>query len=52
MKTNGFFPSLKLSSPFCTPWEFLAIALPCDKALLRLMCLGKPLVGRFGEALK
>lgn len=44
-KTDGFFPSLKLSSPFGFPWEFSAFALPCGKALLRLTCLGKPLMG-------
>lgn len=46
---DGFFlPSLNHSSHFWTPWEFLAIVLPCGKALLGLMCLGKPLTGEFG----
>lgn len=49
---GGSFPVLKLSSTFWTPWEFLAITLPCGKALLGLIYPGKPLMGRFGEALR
>lgn len=39
--TQMVFPFLELSSPFWTPWEFLAMAVPCGRALLGLMCLGK-----------
>lgn len=48
-KMDGFFPSLKLSSQFWPSWESLAIALHHGKALLWLMCLGKPLTGGFGR---
>lgn len=40
---------LKIASAFQTPWEFLVIVLPCGKVLLRVMCLGKPLIADLGR---
>lgn len=43
--TQMVFPFLELSSPFWDTWEFLAMAVPCGRALLGLMCLGKWISG-------
>lgn len=48
---DRFFPSWKITSPFQTSWEFLVSLLLCGKMLLRVMCLGKPLIAGFGKAL-
>lgn len=46
-----FFSSLKITSPFQTPWEFLVIVLLCGKVLLRVVYLGKPLIAGFWKTL-
>lgn len=43
--TQMVFPFLEVSGPFWTPWEFLAMVVPCGRSLLGLMCLGKWLSG-------